>query len=98
MHQKAAASMAEGVFPADDLPDVDVCIVGAGPVGASLACRLGRAGLSVAVLDRAELAGMEHPDLDGRPMLLRLAPSCFWKRPGCGMHCPVPLARSRIFW
>ncbi|WP_428376435.1 UbiH/UbiF/VisC/COQ6 family ubiquinone biosynthesis hydroxylase [Lichenicoccus sp.] len=46
--------------------DVDVCVVGAGPVGATLACRLAAGGVSVAVVDRAALPPMEHPDFDGR--------------------------------
>lgn len=45
---------------------VDVCVVGAGPVGASLACRLAAAGVRTAVVDRAALPPMEHPDFDGR--------------------------------
>jgi 2-octaprenyl-6-methoxyphenol hydroxylase len=45
---------------------VDVCIVGAGPVGGALACRLAEAGARVAVFDRAALSPMEHPDFDGR--------------------------------
>lgn len=90
MHQKAAASMAEGVFPADDLPDVDICIVGAGPVGASLACRLGRAGLKIAVLDRAELAGMEHPDLDGRAYAIAAGPKAFLEEAGVWDALPRP--------
>jgi 2-octaprenyl-6-methoxyphenol hydroxylase len=44
----------------------DVCIVGAGPVGGTLACRLAAAGISVAVVDRAALPPMEHPAFDGR--------------------------------
>ncbi len=44
----------------------DVCVVGAGPVGGALACRLAGAGLRVAVVDRAALPPMEHPDFDGR--------------------------------
>ena len=44
----------------------DVCVVGAGPVGGTLACRLAEAGLRVAVVDRAALPPMEHPDFDGR--------------------------------
>ena len=46
--------------------DVDVCIVGAGPVGGTLACRLAAGGVRVAVIDRAALPPMEHPDFDGR--------------------------------
>ncbi len=46
--------------------DVDVCVVGAGPVGATLACRLAVGGVQVAVVDRADLPPMEHPDFDGR--------------------------------
>jgi 2-octaprenyl-6-methoxyphenol hydroxylase len=44
----------------------DVCVVGAGPVGGALACRLANAGLRVSVVDRAELPKLEHPDFDGR--------------------------------
>ncbi len=44
----------------------DVCIMGAGPVGGSLACRLAEAGIATVVVDRAALAPMEHPAFDGR--------------------------------
>ena len=44
----------------------DVCIVGAGPVGGALGCRLAAAGLRIAMVDRAALPPMEHPDFDGR--------------------------------
>src|SRR5689334_16295846 len=40
--------------------------MGAGPVGGSLACRLAKAGIPVAVVDRAPLPPMEHPEFDGR--------------------------------
>ncbi|HEX3347654.1 MAG TPA: UbiH/UbiF/VisC/COQ6 family ubiquinone biosynthesis hydroxylase [Acetobacteraceae bacterium] len=46
--------------------DVSVCVVGAGPVGGTLACRLAAAGVATAVVDRAALPPMEHPDFDGR--------------------------------
>ena len=46
--------------------DTDVCVVGAGPIGASLACSLAASGLQVAVVDRAALPPMEHPAFDGR--------------------------------
>jgi 2-octaprenyl-6-methoxyphenol hydroxylase len=45
---------------------VEVCIVGAGPVGGTLACRLAAAGIATAVVDRAALPPMEHPAFDGR--------------------------------
>lgn len=46
--------------------DADVCIVGAGPVGGTLACLLAARGMSVAIVDAAPLPPMEHPDFDGR--------------------------------
>ncbi len=46
--------------------NADVCVVGAGPVGAALACSLAASGVRVAVVDRAALPPMEHPDFDGR--------------------------------
>ena len=44
----------------------DVCVIGAGPVGGTLACRLAAEGISVVVVDRAALPPMEHPAFDGR--------------------------------
>jgi len=44
----------------------DVCIIGAGPVGGTLACRLAQAGIATVVVDRAPLPPMEHPAFDGR--------------------------------
>ncbi len=44
----------------------DVVIIGAGPVGGSLACALAGGGLKVALIDKAALPPMEHPDFDGR--------------------------------
>ncbi len=49
-----------------DRIEVDVCVVGAGPVGGVLACLLAAAGVKVAIVDRAALPPMEHPDFDGR--------------------------------
>jgi 2-octaprenyl-6-methoxyphenol hydroxylase len=54
--------------------DVDVCILGAGPVGGTLACRLGEAGLRAAIIDRAALPPMEHPDFDGRAYAIAAGP------------------------
>jgi 2-octaprenyl-6-methoxyphenol hydroxylase len=41
-------------------------VIGAGPVGGALACRLASAGIETAIIDRAPLPPMEHPDFDGR--------------------------------
>jgi 2-octaprenyl-6-methoxyphenol hydroxylase len=46
--------------------DVSVCILGAGPVGATLAARLAGAGVSTAIVDAAPLPPMELPEFDGR--------------------------------
>jgi 2-octaprenyl-6-methoxyphenol hydroxylase len=46
--------------------DAEVCIVGAGPVGGTLACRLAAEGVPTVVVDRMALPPMEHPDFDGR--------------------------------
>jgi 2-octaprenyl-6-methoxyphenol hydroxylase len=45
---------------------VQVCILGAGPVGGTLACRLAGAGVDVALIDQATLPPMENPAFDGR--------------------------------
>ena len=45
---------------------VQVSIMGAGPVGGTIACRLADAGVSVALIDRAALPPMENPAFDGR--------------------------------
>jgi 2-octaprenyl-6-methoxyphenol hydroxylase len=49
-----------------EINEVDVCVMGAGPVGGTLACRLAAGGLRVAVIDQAPLPPMEHPAFDGR--------------------------------
>ena len=51
-----------------DIPPiaVAVCIIGAGPVGASLATLLAARGLDCAVVDSAPLPPMENPAFDGR--------------------------------
>ncbi|AXY21472.1 MULTISPECIES: UbiH/UbiF/VisC/COQ6 family ubiquinone biosynthesis hydroxylase [Komagataeibacter] len=58
------ATMTSSTTP--DAIAADVCIVGAGPVGVTLACRLAQGGMRVAIIDRAELPPMEHPAFDGR--------------------------------
>ena len=49
-----------------EIIQADVCVMGAGPVGGTIACRLAAAGLRVAVVDQAPLPPMEHPAFDGR--------------------------------
>jgi 2-octaprenyl-6-methoxyphenol hydroxylase len=44
----------------------DIAIIGAGPVGAALACALAAAGRRVLLVEKAALPPMEHPDFDGR--------------------------------
>ncbi len=61
----------ENLPVSENLPDsenlsVDVCVIGAGPVGGTLASRLAAAGVTCAVIDRAPLPPMEHPHFDGR--------------------------------
>ncbi|MFC0408317.1 UbiH/UbiF/VisC/COQ6 family ubiquinone biosynthesis hydroxylase [Roseomonas elaeocarpi] len=46
--------------------EVEVCVVGAGPVGATLAATLAAAGIETAVVDTAPLPPMEMPEFDGR--------------------------------
>jgi 2-octaprenyl-6-methoxyphenol hydroxylase len=53
---------------------VAVCIVGAGPVGGTLACRLAMAGIATAIIDRAPLPPMEHPAFDGRAYAVAAGP------------------------
>jgi 2-octaprenyl-6-methoxyphenol hydroxylase len=49
-----------------DRLSAEVCVVGAGPVGGALACRLAAAGIPTVVVDRAALPPMEQPAFDGR--------------------------------
>jgi 2-octaprenyl-6-methoxyphenol hydroxylase len=44
----------------------DVCVIGAGPVGGTMACALASAGVDTVLVDRAALLPMEHPAFDGR--------------------------------
>ncbi len=69
---------------------VDVCVVGAGPVGGALACRLAVAGLSVAVVDRAMLPPMEHPDFDGRAYAIAAGSRGFLQAAGLWDALPLP--------
>jgi 2-octaprenyl-6-methoxyphenol hydroxylase len=70
--------------------DVAVCVVGAGPVGATLACRLGNAGVPVAIVDRAALPPMEHPDFDGRAYAIAASSRRLLEAAGVWSHLPLP--------
>ncbi len=73
---------------------VEVCVVGAGPVGGTLACRLAAAGIATAVVDRAALPPMEHPAFDGRAYAIAagsrrlLEDAGIWDRLA-GSACPI---------
>lgn len=74
--------------------DVAVTILGAGPVGATLACLLAEAGVPAAVVDRAALPPMELPEFDGRAYAIArgsrdvLEEAGVWGRLG-GLPCPI---------
>jgi 2-octaprenyl-6-methoxyphenol hydroxylase len=70
--------------------NVDVCIVGAGPVGGVLACRLAVAGLRVAVVDRAALPPMEHPAFDGRAYAIAAGSRPLLDEAGIWRELPLP--------
>lgn len=69
---------------------VQVCVIGAGPVGATLACRLAVAGISVAVVDRVPLPAMEHPDFDGRAYAIAAGPVKLLREAGVWERLPLP--------
>ncbi len=69
---------------------VEVCIVGAGPVGGTLACRLAMAGVSTAIVDRAPLPPMEHPAFDGRAYAIAAGPRRLLDAAGLWDRLPEP--------
>ena len=68
----------------------DICILGAGPVGGTLAVRLAAAGRTVAVIDRAALPPMEHPDFDGRAYAVAAGSRALLKAAGLWDALPLP--------
>jgi len=55
-----------------DVQEVTVCVIGAGPVGATLAATLAAASVPTAVVDRTPLPPMELPEFDGRAYAIAL--------------------------
>jgi 2-octaprenyl-6-methoxyphenol hydroxylase len=74
---------------------VEVCIVGAGPVGGTLACRLATAGIATAIVDRAPLPPMEHPAFDGRAYAIAAGPRRLLESAGLWQKLPQPTCPIR---
>ncbi len=68
----------------------DVCIVGAGPVGGALACRLASEGVRTVALDRAPLPPMEHPAFDGRAYAVAAGSRRLLELAGLWDRLPMP--------
>jgi 2-octaprenyl-6-methoxyphenol hydroxylase len=67
-----------------------VCVMGAGPVGGTLACRLASAGVNVAVIDQAALPPMEHPAFDGRAYAVAAGSRALLESAGLWDVLPAP--------
>lgn len=81
------------------MTEVDVCVVGAGPVGGVLACLLARQGARVAVIDRAPLPPMEHPAFDGRCYAIAAGSRRVLEQAGLWAtlpYAPGPIRRIRV--
>lgn len=68
----------------------DICIMGAGPVGGTLACRLAAAGVGTVLVDRAALPPMEHPTFDGRAYAIAAGSRPLLDAAGLWDQLPVP--------
>jgi 2-octaprenyl-6-methoxyphenol hydroxylase len=79
--------------------DVAVAVVGAGPVGATLACALAEAGVPTAVIDQAPLPPMEEPAFDGRAYAIARGSRAVLEQAGVwarlGKH-PCPILGIRV--
>ncbi len=71
-------------------PEVAVCILGAGPVGATLAATLAAAGIPTAVVDAQPLPPMELPDFDGRAYAIALTSKRLLEAAGVWEKLPEP--------
>ena len=68
----------------------DVCVVGGGPVGGTLACRLASAGVSTVLIDRAALPPMAHPAFDGRAYAIAAGSRALLMQAGLWDRLPAP--------
>jgi 2-octaprenyl-6-methoxyphenol hydroxylase len=68
----------------------EVCVMGAGPVGGTLACCLAAAGISTVVVDRAALPPMENPAFDGRAYAIAAGSRDLLVAAGLWDRLPVP--------
>lgn len=73
-----------------DRIEVETCIIGAGPVGATLATTLAAAGVPTAVVDAAPLPPMEMPEFDGRAYAIALASQRLLAAAGVWDRLPEP--------
>jgi 2-octaprenyl-6-methoxyphenol hydroxylase len=73
-----------------DTISADVCVVGSGPVGGTLACRLASAGVATVVIDRAALPPMEHPAFDGRAYAIAAGSRTLLMEAGLWERLPDP--------
>jgi 2-octaprenyl-6-methoxyphenol hydroxylase len=79
----------EGTSMVDTIT-AEVCVMGAGPVGGTLACRLAAAGVSTVVVDRAALPPMENPAFDGRAYAIAAGSRDLLMAAGLWDRLPVP--------
>src|SRR5512141_321249 len=73
-----------------DTIQAEICVMGAGPVGGVLACRLAAAGISTVVVDRAALPPMEHPAFDGRAYAIAAGSRRLLEAAGAWDRLPEP--------
>ncbi|MDT8294043.1 UbiH/UbiF/VisC/COQ6 family ubiquinone biosynthesis hydroxylase [Roseomonas mucosa] len=79
--------------------EVEACVMGAGPVGATLATTLAAAGLEVAVVDTAPLPPMERPEFDGRAYAIAASSRNLLEAAGIWARLPdepCPITRIRV--
>ena len=74
--------------------EVEVCVIGAGPVGATLAAALATAGVRVAVVDAQALPPMELPEFDGRAYAIALTSKNLLE--AAGLWCALPAVEDGV--